>query len=234
NIQFNLLNDKVIAVSNAVRKVYSANPQDTFYETVYAPFDHTLFKSCYFGFQHTKVTLGTVGSLVGQKGLFYLLHAMKNLRQYRHDIYLKVIGDGPLKSELEAFCSRYHLEPYVGLFGHLPHDANLYKDIDLYIQPSVSEGCSITLLEAMGTGIPVIASNIDGPRELIIPHQTGLLVTPKNVEALTDAIVELIENKEKAFRLGRAGQKRAAENFSAVHFIGKMSRIYQELCRHEA
>ncbi|MCP4350833.1 MAG: glycosyltransferase family 4 protein [Desulfobacterales bacterium] len=111
----------------------------------------------------------------------------------------------------------------------LPHDARLYEDTDICIQPSVFEGCSITILEAMGTGIPVIASNIDGPKELIIPGKTGILVPPKHPDALKDAVLDLIENKEKAVKIGNAGNLRASEKFSSKVFIDKMSQIYQTL-----
>lgn len=170
-----------------------------------------------------------MGRLEKQKGHLYLLQAFAQLVQRRRDILLKIVGNGDLKADIELFIKRNNLEPYVFLCGNLPHDARLYDNIDIYIQPSVFEGCSITLLETMGTGIPVIASNIDGPKELIIPDKTGLLVPPENPDALAEAIFDLIENKEKALKLGRVGNKRVMEKFSSKVFIKKMSLIYQEL-----
>ncbi len=229
NIILNQLNSKVITVSNTIRKIYSYNPDNTLYETVYAPYDHTIFKSHYRGFNGKYIILGTVARLERQKGHFYLLQALSKLIKTRKDILLKIIGDGSLKKDIELFIKKNCLEPFVLLCGKLPHDTSLYDDIDIYIQPSIIEGCSITLLEAMGSGIPIIASDIDGPRELIIPDKTGILVPPKNPEALKDAILELIGNKELAFKLGRAGRERAINKFSSKIFAEKMFQIYQKL-----
>lgn len=229
NIQFNQLNSKVITVSDTVRKIYASEPDNTLFETVYAPFDEAIFNNACQGFKNRKIVLGTVGRLEIQKGHIYLLQALAELVQKRKDIFLKIIGDGTLKKDIESFIKKNRLESHVFLCGSLPHNARLYEDTDIYIQPSVFEGCSITILEAMGTGIPVIASNIDGPKELIIPGKTGILVPPKDPDALKEAILDLTENKEKAFRIGKAGNLRALEKFSSKVFIDKMSQIYQGL-----
>lgn len=229
NVELNRLNAKVIAVSNSVRNIYTSNLGDNCFETVYSPYDETMYTPYYNGLRKSQISLGVVGRLTWHKGLMVLLHAMKILVQIRDDIRLKIIGNGDLKPKLDAFIHKNGLNPYVHLYGDLPHRANLYDNIDIYIQPSVSEGCSITLLEAMGVGIPVIASDIDGPKELITHNKTGILVPPDNPDALKDAIIDLIEDKEKAFKIGKAGNKRACENFSSKIFIEKMTRIYQEL-----
>lgn len=229
NTILNCLNSKIITVSNNVRSIYSSDPEDIRFETVYAPYDETIFKPDYKGFMCEKKTIGTVGRLVATKGYIYLLQAMKKLVRYRSDVHLKIAGEGPLRTEIETFIKNYELENNVTLCGNLIHNANLYDGIDIFLQPSISEGCSITLLEAMGVGIPVIASDIDGPKELIIPDKTGILVPPKNPDALKDAIIDFIEDKEKALKIGKAGNRVARENFSSKIFIEKMTRIYQKL-----
>ncbi|MCP4111378.1 MAG: glycosyltransferase family 4 protein [Desulfobacteraceae bacterium] len=229
NIRMNQLNSKVITVSDTVRKIYTSDPDNRLFETVYAPFDETVFNNTRKGFKNKKIVLGTVGRLEMQKGHIYLLRAMAELVKVRKDIFLKIIGDGTLKKDIESFIKKNRLESHVILCGSLPHDARLYEDMDICIQPSVFEGCSITILEAMGTGIPVIASNIDGPKELIIPGKTGILVPPKHPDALKDVVLDLIENKEKVLKIGNAGNLRALEKFSSKVFIDKMSQIYQGL-----
>ncbi len=229
NVKLNNLNSKVITVSDAVRDIYTSNPVDPRFETVYAPYDDTVFKMQYEGFKGRKIFLGTVGRFFRQKGHIYLLQAMKMLVQSRNDIELILIGDGPLKTDIERFIKENDLTSFVKILDCMPHDASLYDGIDIYIQPSVSEGCSITLLEAMGVGIPVIASDIEGPRELIISGKTGVLVPPKNPQALKDAVLRLIENKEKAAELGKTGNRRVLEKFSSNIFIRRMTGIYQDL-----
>ena len=78
-------------------------------------------------------------------------------------------------------------------------------------------------------GIPVIASDIDATREMIIPGETGILVPPKNPKALTAAIANMMKNKTKAIELGKQGNKWAREHFTSEKFIEDMSRIYREV-----
>ncbi len=229
NVKLNALNAKIIAVSHAVRSVYTCTSDDQRFETVHAPFDDNLFTPKYDGFGNRRIVLGTVGRFSGQKGHLYLLRSLKLLVQTRSDIELRFIGDGPLKPKIKRYIEHNELGRFVQLCGSLPHNSRLYDGIDIYIQPSGAEGCSITLLEAMGVGIPVVAMDMGGPRELIIADKTGILVPPKNPLALKEAILRLIGDQKKALELGRSGQQRAREHFSAGIFIQKMTYIYQAL-----
>ena len=170
-----------------------------------------------------------MGRLEREKGHLCLLRVFAELIRSHHNLFLIIIGDGTLRNEIDLFIEKNDLGPYVLVRGNLPHGADLYNGIDIYIQPSLLEGCSITLLEAMGTGIPIIASDVGGPKELIVPNETGLLVPPNDQAALKAAILDLIGNRKKALIFGRAGSERALKNFSSKIFIEKMSRIYQDL-----
>ena len=101
--------------------------------------------------------------------------------------------------------------------------------MDVYIHPAISEGSSITILEAMGMGIPVVAAKSGGPVELILHGETGLLVAAGNPAALEEAIIHLLENRDEAVRMGEAGRQRAHDLFSSRIFMEKMTRIYLEL-----
>lgn len=230
NVALNRFNAKIVCVSEAVRSVY-AKPgnRDSRFEVVYAPFDDSMFRETKPLFARGLTVLGSVGRLARYKGFGYLLAAMAKLVQCRTDVRLRLIGAGELQAELAALIEQYQLAPFVELCGSRPHDANLYDGIDVYIQPSLLEGCSITLLEAMGQGIPTIASDIDGPRELIVDGKTGLLVPPRDPESLANAMLLLIDDRQRAIRLGQAGQQRAMAMFSAAVFTERMTRIYQEI-----
>lgn len=227
NVMLNRLNSKVISVSNSVRDIYTAHPGDRRFETVYAPYDETVYHYTCRRRKADGITLGTVGRLAKPKGHLYLLQAMKMLARYHGNIVLKIIGDGPIRSQIVSYIKNHRLSSQVRLCGELPHNAHLYDGIDIYIQPSVSEGCCIAVLEAMALGIPVIASNIDGLKELILPEKSGILVPAKNPDALTRAITDLIDNEEKALLLGKAASLQAKEKFSAATFASKMADIYR-------
>lgn len=226
----NRFTGRIIAVSETVRALYCKDKNNARYTTVYAPYDEEIFTpDSRKPFTSKEITIGTVGRLVWKKGHGYLLSAMRDIHAIRQDIRLKIIGDGPLRSELQNYIDRHELAACVELCGSRPHGAHLYDNIDIYVQPSVSEGCSITLLEAMGCGIPVIASNIDGPAELIRNGVDGILVPARDPCALKNAILDLIEHQEKAAALAKDGYTRACRNFSSRHFTDSMTALYRSL-----
>lgn len=235
NVELNRLNAKVIGVSNAVRSVYTADPNDARFVMVYAPFDERIFNSEFGGFREkSTIVLGTVGRLSREKGQIYLLMAFQQLLQIHPHLRLRIVGTGPLRPELESYVADHQLGAYVTFAGALPHNADLYRDMDIYVQPSLAEGCSITLLEAMGLGIPVIASDIQGPKELIVPEKTGILVPAKDPTALRDAVIRLLADQDRAVALGAAGRQRALANFAGSVFADKMSSIYRDVAQRRA
>ncbi len=228
-ITLNRLNHKVIGVSDSVRAIYTADPTDNRFETVYAPYDEAIFKPQRRRRETKKIVIGTVGRLVKPKGYIYLLQAAGKLIQANKGIRIEIIGDGPMRGELEGYIRENSLTDYITLPGVRPHDADLFEKFDVYVQPSISEGCSITLLEAMGCGLPVVASDIDGPRELIVSGKSGILVPPKNPLLLADAILDLINDTDKSRELGRAAAERVLNNYSSKVFASRMSKIYEEI-----
>ncbi len=229
NLALNRLNTKVISVSDAVGRIHTRDLHHERFETVHAPYDDEIFSHRCAG-QGDSIVLGTVARLTRVKGHSTLLKAMRLLNEVSDSkIKLRIIGEGPLRSEIEAFIRANDLESVVRLCGHLPHDEKLYEGIDIYLQPSLSEGSSITLLEAMACSIPVIASDIEGPKELIVNQESGLLVPTKDPEALAAAIQDLINDPERARRLGQKGSERAQSLFSAEVFAERMTRIYRNI-----
>ncbi|TKJ37256.1 hypothetical protein CEE37_14175 [candidate division LCP-89 bacterium B3_LCP] len=229
NVNMDCLNSRVICVSNAVRNIHTPDPNDERFKIVYAPYDETIFNAPRQVTEKETITIGTVGRLVPQKGYPYLLEAFKELRTSVEHIRLRITGEGLFRPHLEELIRKNNLEEKVTLCGEHPHDAALYDGIDIYVQPSVSEGCSITLLEAMGMGLPVVASDLDGPREIVLNNETGVLVPPKDSSALSDAILGLIRNPVRAAKLGKAAQERARREFSSEAFAARMADIYREV-----
>ncbi len=232
NILFNRWNDKIICVSKAVRAVYTSSMTDSRYEVVYAPYEESLFQPASKKTPNTRPTLGIVGRLTPQKGHCVLLQALSQVIKKYPDVLLKIKGSGILESELKHHVQTQKLTRHVQFCGDQPHNAGLYHDLDIYLQPSLSEGCSITLLEAMGCAIPVIATDQNGPSELIESGKTGLLVPVNDSQALQTAICELLEHPEKARQLASAARYRVRQNFNTTVFIEAMSRIYQEAACH--
>ena len=226
NRLLNGVNTKIICVSKAVQEVYTKS-MDNRYEVVYAPYDEQLFNP-QARYTSNIITLGIVGRLVWQKGHQILLQALPSIIQEYPCVRLKIIGRGELEQSLRQYVNQHNLTPYVDFCGNLEHGAALYESIDIYLQPSVSEGCSITILEAMASQIPVISTNQGGPKEIIVSGENGILVTPMDSLSLQQAIIDLIKHPGKANQLAQAGYKTAQQNFGSRSFIKKMTEIYQQ------
>jgi len=148
-----------------------------------------------------------VGRLAPEKGLDLLLEAFARL-QRRFDTWdLTILGDGPIRGELEAAVSRHGLEGRVSLPGAISDVARYYHAADLFVLPSRYEGFPNALCEAMSWGLPVIAADChSGPREITRDGLDGRLVPPDDVAALAGAMEELISDEAERQRLGRAAR----------------------------
>jgi len=164
----------------------------------------------------TKTILTAMGRLTWQKGFVYAIQAVAILKERGYSIQLNIIGQGDSLSELYYWRRLLHLEDEVNILGFLNSNEkyDYLKSSDIYIQPSVTEGLCVTIMEAMAMGLPVIASEIGGIPESIVNRETGILVPPANADALADAIIELITSKDLMKQMGEAGRKRLVDNFS--------------------
>jgi glycosyltransferase involved in cell wall biosynthesis len=166
-----------------------------------------------------------VGRVVYQKGLDLLLHALSNLRHIPWE--LTVVGDGPQRRPLKQLCEHLGIEGRVRFLGWLkgPALVDAYGAANLFPYPSRHEGMPNAVLEAMASGLPVIASRIAGNEELVIPEETGLLIEPENQQALERALARLIEDPHRRREMGQAARRRAAEHFP----WSKMAGMYLDL-----
>jgi len=162
------------------------------------------------------VAVGTVGRLSTEKNISAVLDVARNTRQ--DPIEYHVGGEGPLRDELEASAEEYGLDNVT--FHGLVHDVpSFLGDMDIYFQPSVREGLCMTVLEAMAAGLPVVASNVGGITETVVPGETGVLEEPTAIDAFTDHIRELSTDADRRERLGRAGRQRVATHYSQERFV---------------
>ncbi len=229
NINLTCLNSKVITVADSVRAVYTASPEDTRFQTVRRGYDETRFQYNNERFKGDEIVIGTIGRLVWQKGYQYLLEAFSVVSRENPQVKLVIGGTGAMRSELESFVRANSLESNVQFCGEISDTRTFLDAIDLYVQPSLSEGCPFTILEAMGSGLPIVASRLAGIEEIIEHNKTGILVPPANASALASAILSLINNKDKALQLGEAGYKHARANFTSEQFVTNLSDVYTSL-----
>lgn len=155
----------------------------------------------------------SVGRIVHQKGLDLALMALTGLKDL--DWEWRIAGDGPQLQYLEQRLVSEGLRDRVNFLGWTGADALVgeYQAASLFVFPSRHEGMPNALLEAMASGLPVIASRIAGNEELVVPGETGLLVSAEDADALREALRQLLTDEAARERMGRAGQIRVAEKF---------------------
>ena len=174
-----------------------------------------------------------IGSLHWKKGQVYLIKAIAHLRDQGVSLRLRIIGEGDERTNLEREIKLHNLGSVVELMGAKTQDevANLLPTADCYVQSSVSEGIPVALMEAMACELPIVATDITGIPELVLNGETGILVPPKNVEALSNALKYIKENPGLARQMGKHGRVWVQENFDLTKNVSKLISLFEEYKR---
>ena len=164
-----------------------------------------------------------VGRLVEEKGLGRLLTVWASMR-CREEMVLLIVGEGPLRGDLESQARALGLLPSVRFLGHQGDVSKFYAIADLFVLPSKTEGTSNSLLEAMAAGISVVASNVGGNRDVIEDQQSGFLVDWENTRACVEVLSTLLSDPNLRSRMGNAAYRRAC-----TFDMGDVAERYQHL-----
>jgi len=169
-----------------------------------------------------------VASLSPQKGHKYLLRAIHQLKEYGVRVKLWIIGGGPLKGKLENLVQELNISDQVEFLGIRNDVGHLLNEADIFILPSIREGMSLAIAEAMAHGKAIIASKVGGIPELIKDGQTGLLVESANAEKMAEKVSCLINDCELRRNLGRQASLAYARRFTLDAMIGKIDNLYEQ------
>jgi glycosyltransferase involved in cell wall biosynthesis len=175
--------------------------------------------------------VGTVGRLTPVKGIEYLLRAAALLVRTQTVPWIQVliVGEGPLRTELEVLAQRLGISEHVRFLGERQDVEGLLGLLDVFVLPSLHEGIPIALLEAMRSGCPVIASAVGGIPEVIRDGVEGVLVPSKDAESLARAISAMYDSMPERARFSRAGQERVATEFSSDLMASRTKHFYMDL-----
>ncbi len=171
--------------------------------------------------------IGIVARLDPIKNHACLIKAMKHVISKFPEAVLLIVGDGPIHSELIDLVKDLKLEKNVRFLGTRTDVPEIMSVIDVFVLCSRSEGLSVTLLEAMAAGKPVIATSVGGNPELIEHDINGLLVESDDEEGLSKALIELLTDKLKSIKLGESAKKKIVENFTVNNMVRKYEKIYE-------
>ena len=174
--------------------------------------------------------LGAVGNLRPDKDYPVLLHAAARLREHLPGVRLVVAGEGgnALEAELRALATRLGLGDTVVFAGFRADPERVLRALDLFVLSSRSEGFSLSTVQAMACGLPVVATRSGGPEEIVADGRTGILVAPGSPDALADAVLRLARDPEARARLGRAAREEALARFTLERMVRGYEAVYAE------
>jgi glycosyltransferase involved in cell wall biosynthesis len=187
------------------------------------------------GISSHSIVIGTVGRFEPVKDQATFLRAMAILlKTYSNNIKAILVGDGPLREDLHAVTSKLKINEHVTFLGKRDDIPDLLRVMDIFVLPSISEGISNTILEAMASALPVVATDVGGTPEIVENGVTGLLVPKENPEIMARSLLELIEDQEKRKTMGQQGRKNAEKYFSIERMVDTYESLYISLLRKKS
>ena len=171
-----------------------------------------------------RARIGAVGRLVDEKDYPMFLRALALLKQRGRDFEAVIVGDGPLSGSLQALAQSLGLDRVLRFYGRRDDVPELLRAIDIYVLTSKSEGMPIAVLEAMATGLPIVATAVDAVPEVITHEVNGLLVAPGDERGVADALERLLDDPALRERLGKA----ALGDVRTLFSIQNATQLYAE------
>jgi glycosyltransferase involved in cell wall biosynthesis len=168
-----------------------------------------------------------VAKLMEQKGHAVLLHAIRPLLDRHPDLHVLLVGDGPLRQSLIATVGQLPAPERIRMVGNRSDVSDLLAASDLFVLPSLWEGLPMALLEAMASGLPVVATDVSGSSQVVVDNETGILVPPGNVDRLRAAIATILADPAGADRMADAGRDRVKRLYSARTQAARHAEIYR-------
>jgi len=231
-----ICNDYFVAVSNFVKKDFEKNMGFKNINVIYNCIDLSKFiqkdrvlsnnKRGEFGFKEDDMILLNIGRLHRQKGQLCLIEAFKLVSTHNDMCRLIIIGKGNMESELKNKVKESGLKDKVMFIKDRDDIPDIMNACDIFIFPSMYEGFGIALIEAMASGLAVIASDIETLREIIDNNSNGVLIEKENHIKLAEAIFKLIKNDNFRFSLGNTARKMAFEKFNLERYVEKLEALY--------
>jgi len=172
---------------------------------------------------------GTVARLHAVKDIATFLNACARLSRRRPDLHVVVAGDGPEFRTLSRLAERLGLAPRLAMPGNVTDVRRILGVLDVFVLPSRSESCPNALLEAMGSGVPCVATRVGGIPEIIRDGDNGFLVPPGDADALAEKVGRLLDDATSRRRIGAAGAASVRKRFAADRVLPRYEDLYRHL-----
>jgi glycosyltransferase involved in cell wall biosynthesis len=224
--------DCIVAISESIRvQLKVSGISASRIRTIYEGIDLSLYpnpvqrKSRRAG---EPMVVGTIAHLSSEKGIQYLIEAASLIPEVHRRLRFVIVGDGNCLGELELLVQEKGLKGVFQFAGFHSNTSQYIKTFDIFALPSLSEGLSSSILEAMATSLPIVATEVGGIPELVKHGDNGLLVAPADPASLAQAIHQLADDPELSQRMGLRGRERVEEQFTLERKIIET----EELCSH--
>lgn len=178
----------------------------------------------------TKI-VGTVARLSCEKGIDFLIYAVKEVIKEKDDVVLVIVGEGREQEKLTLLSERIGLKNRVIFYGFESNISKIYSNLDFFVLPSLTEGTPMALLEAMAFGVPVIASNVGEVPKIIRDGENGILVEPGNHKMLAEKIAYVLTHPSEARRMADAARKTIELEYDIRKWIRNIEGVYKEIVR---
>lgn len=173
--------------------------------------------------------VGMVAELNERKGHVYLLRAAPRILERHPETRFLLVGEGDARAELEAAAARVGLRGRFRFLGRRDDVPDLLQPMDVVVLPSLNEGMPNALMEAMAAGRAVVATNVSGTPELVLDGETGLLVPPRDADALAAAVLRVLDDAALRRRFGEAGRARVAAAFRFERMLERYEALFAEV-----
>lgn len=182
-----------------------------------------------FGLGGDTRLLVTPARLEQEKGHQTLFEAFSRVLALHSNVFLLLAGTGTLAGVLREQAHEFGIDTHVRFLGQRTDVPRLLAQGTLCVLPSYEEPFGLALLEAMAVGVPVVACDAGGPRDIVADGETGLLVPARNPVAMADAIIAILANSNRAYEMGIAGQRRVQDYFSARRMAEQTLHVYRDI-----
>ena len=173
--------------------------------------------------------IGIVSNLHKYKGHIYILSSLEKILPFYPLLKLLIVGEGPEKSSLEKYVNDLGIKNNVIFLGGRKDVPELMRAFDILVVPSLFESFGMTLIEGMYSKLPIIGTNVGGIPEILKDGETGILIPPRDSEAIKNALLKLIENPALAKSMGERGREIVLSKFTGQRYAREMERLYISL-----
>ncbi|MEN6521667.1 MAG: glycosyltransferase family 4 protein [Armatimonadota bacterium] len=239
--KYNVLPDKIITISDGIRKVLSdCGIDEKRLELVHSAIvttrpqydrDREWFRS-EFGVSQDAPVAGVIAQLIDRKGHRYLFSVIPDILKEFPEARFLIFGKGPLRSQLESNVQELGISEAVQFAGFRNDMDRILPNLDAVVHPALREGLGVSLLQAAHAGVPIVASAVGGIPEIVKDGETGFLISPEDKEAIKQSVLKLFRDRDLGKRFGENGRLLVQSEFSVDQMVEGNLRIYRDVLRN--